>query len=163
MAPRKSRWCAPAPTFTVEMSSPSERHCPRRLAPTRDSVGRYRCHVLDIETLEPVMPGERGVLFVGGIGLARGYLEEEKKTKDKFLDHPTLGRVYNTGDLASMDPDGRIHYHGRIDWQDGLRCAWGSVQVRGIRIELEALEQAITALPSVKHCEARVIDDRLVT
>lgn len=44
-------------------------------------VPRYRCHVLDINTLEPVADGQRGVLFVGGIGLARGYLEEEEKTK----------------------------------------------------------------------------------
>lgn len=113
----------------------------------------YQCHILDPQTLEPVPGPGRGVLFVGGIGLARGYLEEEEKTKAKFLDHPQLGRIYNTGDLAAWDELGRIHYHGRTDWQ---------VQVRGIRIELEALEQAITALPTVKHCEARVIDDRLV-
>ena len=48
---------------------------------------RYRCHILDPKTLDPVPTGERGVLFVGGIGLARGYLEEEEKTKaiDPFL------------------------------------------------------------------------------
>ena len=113
----------------------------------------YTCHILDPETLQPLPMGQRGVLFVSGIGLARGYLEEEEKTKAKFLELPGIGRVYNTGDLASEDELGRIHYHGRIDWQ---------VKVRGLRIELEALEQAITALPSVKHCEARVIDDRLV-
>jgi len=113
----------------------------------------YTCHILDPETLQALPMGQRGVLFVSGIGLARGYLEEEEKTKAKFLELPGIGRVYNTGDLASEDELGRIHYHGRIDWQ---------VQVRGLRIELEALEQAITALPSVKHCEARVIDDRLV-
>ena len=44
-----------------------------------------------------------------------------------------MTEVYNTGDLASRAADGRIHYHGRVDWQ---------VKVRGIRIELEALEQA---------------------
>lgn len=49
----------------------------------------YQCHILDPETLTPVgSPSTRGVLFVGGIGLARGYLEEEEKTKAKFLDHP---------------------------------------------------------------------------
>ena len=45
---------------------------------------------------------------------------------------PGIAEVYNTGDLASRASDGRIHYHGRVDWQ---------VKVRGIRIELEALEQ----------------------
>ena len=146
----------------------------------------YDCYILDPETMEAgrilkccsfslswnvqVKPeGERGVLFVGGIGLARGYLEEEEKTKQKFIELPGIGRaprpsaipwvlqklcrapclavllskVYNTGDLASRAGDGRIHYHGRVDWQ---------VKVRGIRIELEALEQdsPMTVLQSVK-------------
>ena len=42
---------------------------------------RYTCHILDPETLQPLPMGQRGVLFVSGIGLARGYLEEEEKTK----------------------------------------------------------------------------------
>ena len=106
----------------------------------------YKCYILDPETLDLKPDGERGVLFVGGIGLARGYLEEEEKTKAKFIELPDIGRVYNTGDLALRDEFGRIHYHGRVDWQ---------VKVRGIRIELEALEQAIMELSTVKHCEDR--------
>lgn len=110
----------------------------------------YHCYILDPESLEERPQGERGVLFVGGIGLARGYLEEEEKTNAKFVQVPGLGRLYNTGDLASRDGIGRIHYHGRVDWQ---------VKVRGIRIELEALEQAIMEMSGVKHCEARVLDN----
>ena len=45
---------------------------------------RYTCHILDLETLEPLPKGQRGVLFVSGIGLARGYLEEEEKTKATY-------------------------------------------------------------------------------
>ena len=93
----------------------------------------YSCYILDPETLEEKAQGEQGVLFVGGVGLARGYLEEEEKTRSKFLEHPRLSRVYDTGGLASVDKLGRINYHGRVDWQ---------VKVRGVRIELEALEQA---------------------
>ena len=55
--------------------------------------------------------------------------------------------------LASRDELGRIHYHGRVDWQ---------VKVRGIRIELEALEQAIVELPTVKHCEAGRLQGRYI-
>ncbi|CAJ1449156.1 unnamed protein product [Effrenium voratum] len=110
----------------------------------------YSCYILDPETLEEKAQGEQGVLFVGGVGLARGYLEEEEKTRSKFLEHPRLGRVYDTGDLASVDKLGRINYHGRVDWQ---------VKVRGVRIELEALEQAIAELAGVQHCEARVSED----
>ena len=50
-----------------------------------------------------------------------------------------------------MDNLGRINYHGRVDWQ---------VKVRGVRIELEALEQAIAELAGVQHCEARVSEDQ---
>ncbi|CAJ1424033.1 unnamed protein product [Effrenium voratum] len=81
----------------------------------------YSCYILDPETLEEQAQGEQGVLFVGGVGLARGYLEEEEKTRSKFLEHPRLGRVYNTGDLASVDKLGRINYHGRVDWQVKVR------------------------------------------
>lgn len=77
----------------------------------------YTCYILDPDTLDIKPDGERGVLFVGGIGLARGYLEEEEKTKAKFIELPNIGRVYNTGDLALRDEFGRIQYHGRVDWQ----------------------------------------------
>ena len=53
----------------------------------------YQCYILDPETMEVKAEGERGVLFVGGIGLARGYLEEEEKTKLKFIELPGIGRV----------------------------------------------------------------------
>ena len=113
----------------------------------------YQCYILDPNSLTMKGCGELGVLFVGGVGLARGYLDEEKKTNEKFVEVPQLGRLFNTGDLALKDFEGRIHYHGRVDFQ---------VKVRGLRIELEALEQAIMELPTVKHCEARVLEGRLV-
>ena len=53
----------------------------------------YQCYILDPETMEVKAEGERGVLFVGGVGLARGYLEEEEKTKAKFVELPDIGRV----------------------------------------------------------------------
>jgi len=108
----------------------------------------YRNIVLDAETLRPCAVGERGVLYTGGVGMARGYLDDEAKTNGKFVHVPGLGRLYCSGDLVSQDASGRFHYHGRVDWQ---------VKVRGIRIELEALEEAVGNVPGVDHCEARVI------
>jgi len=118
------------------------------------TIGRdlptYRNLVLDSQTFQPLPTGERGTLFILGVGLARGYLDDEAKTSAKFVHLPGLGRAYSTGDLASIDPQGRIHYHGRSDWQ---------VKVRGVRIELEALEEAVGDVHGVKHCEARVVDE----
>ena len=113
----------------------------------------YKCYILEPQTLVEQELGEVGVLFVGGVGLARGYLDEEQKTSEKFIEVPSLGRLFNTGDLAFKDRENHLHYRGRADFQ---------VKVRGLRIELEALEQAISKLPTVKHCEARVVDSHLV-
>jgi len=74
----------------------------------------YRNRVLNPETLEPLAVGQRGVLFTFGVGLARGYLDDEAKTSAKFVEVPGLGRAYNTGDLASIDEEGRITMAGRI-------------------------------------------------
>jgi len=109
----------------------------------------YENHILDPDTFQAIPTGERGVLFTGGVGVGRGYLDDEDKTQAKFVELSGFGRVYNTGDLVSRDASGRIHYHGRIDWQ---------VKVRGVRIELEALERSIADVPGVKYCEARVVD-----
>eukprot|EP00425_Heterocapsa_triquetra_P000430 CAMPEP_0195058934 /NCGR_PEP_ID=MMETSP0448-20130528/6557_1 /TAXON_ID=66468 /ORGANISM="Heterocapsa triquestra, Strain CCMP 448" /LENGTH=1886 /DNA_ID=CAMNT_0040089121 /DNA_START=107 /DNA_END=5767 /DNA_ORIENTATION=- len=109
----------------------------------------YKNYVLDPESLQACAVGTRGVLYTGGVGTARGYLDDEEKTSGKFVQVPGLGRLYCSGDVVSQDTRGRFHYHGRADWQ---------VKVRGIRIELEALEEAIGNVDGVKHCEARVVD-----
>mmetsp|Transcript_16123 Transcript_16123/g.35384 ORF Transcript_16123/g.35384 Transcript_16123/m.35384 type:complete len:1962 (-) Transcript_16123:274-6159(-) len=103
----------------------------------------------ETQQLEDCPQGERGVLYTGGIGCARGYLDDEEKTTSKFV-MTRYGRMYCSNDVVSQDTRGRIHYHGRADWQ---------VKVRGIRIELEALEEAVGNVPGVKHCESRVIDE----
>mmetsp|Transcript_34692 Transcript_34692/g.112840 ORF Transcript_34692/g.112840 Transcript_34692/m.112840 type:complete len:1949 (-) Transcript_34692:95-5941(-) len=110
----------------------------------------YTNKVLNADTLEECPPGERGVLYTGGIGCARGYLDDEEKTNGKFVQVPRFGRMYCSGDVVSQDSIGRFVYHGRADWQ---------VKVRGIRIELEALEEAVGNVTGVKHCESRVTDE----
>lgn len=92
--------------------------------------------------LQPIgVPGE---LCVGGAGLARGYLNRESLTSEKFIENPYVKgeRIYKTGDLAKFLPDGNIEFLGRIDYQ---------VKVNGVRIELQEVESQLLRYPKVKE------------
>ncbi|MBU6266839.1 MAG: amino acid adenylation domain-containing protein [Sphingomonadales bacterium] len=102
--------------------------------------------VLD-EALEPVSAGAQGELCMSGAGLARGYRNLPDFTAQKFVDHPTLGRVYRTGDLVHCDADGDYHYHGRIDAQ---------VKLRGYRIELGEIEARLDGMAGVRAAACRL-------
>ena len=104
--------------------------------------------VLD-EALEPVAEGQQGELCMGGAGLARGYRHRPELTAEKFVDHPTCGRIYRTGDLVHREADGNLFYHGRIDAQ---------VKIRGYRVELGEIEARLAALPGVRAAAARLQD-----
>lgn len=92
--------------------------------------------------LDPVPAGEIGELFIGGAGLARGYLNAPEKTARAFLPDPFRPgeRVYRTGDLARRRADGAYEFVGRADHQ---------VKIMGYRIELGEIEHALSALPGV--------------
>ena len=97
--------------------------------------------------VQPIgVPGE---LCVAGTGLARGYLNRETLTQEKFVAHPFASgeRMYKTGDLARWLPDGTIEYLGRMDNQ---------VKIRGYRIELGEIMHHLTALPEVEEGFVRV-------
>lgn len=98
-----------------------------------------------------VLPDEaRGELVIGGASLARGYRGQPDTTAARFVAHPTLGRVYRTGDLVHRDAQGVFHYHGRIDAQ---------VKLRGYRIELGAIEARLAAHPTVVEAACTVEED----
>lgn len=103
-------------------------------------------HILD-ENLDPVAPGERGELCIGGAGVARGYRHRADLTDEKFIDHPQFGRIYRTGDLVDADEAGTIFYHGRIDAQ---------VKIRGYRVELGEIETRLAALGGVRAAACRM-------
>ncbi|HLX56805.1 MAG TPA: amino acid adenylation domain-containing protein, partial [Ktedonobacteraceae bacterium] len=95
--------------------------------------------------MQPVPPGVTGEMYVGGAGLARGYIEHPDLTATRFVPHPFSSepgtRLYKTGDLARFLPDGTFAYQGRADQQ---------VKLRGFRIELGEIEAALTGHPQVQ-------------
>ncbi|MFE7187315.1 amino acid adenylation domain-containing protein [Streptomyces erythrochromogenes] len=114
-------------------------------------IGRPICgataHVLDAAG-HPVADGERGELWVGGSRLAHGYTGLPELTAEKFVEHPAAGgRLYRTGDIASLRPDGILQFHGRNDDQ---------VKVRGFRIEPAEVEHALREQPDVDDAAVTV-------
>ncbi|HYO72515.1 MAG TPA: amino acid adenylation domain-containing protein, partial [Archangium sp.] len=124
--------------------------------PRRVSIGRpfhnVQAYVLD-EHLQPLPPGLPGELYLGGDGLARGYLGRPELTAEKFLPHPFSAspgaRLYRTGDKVRWLQNGQLEFLGRIDSQ---------VKLRGFRIELGEVESALRAHPSVRECAVLAVE-----
>jgi amino acid adenylation domain-containing protein len=112
-----------------------------------------RAVVLD-ERLEPVGVGVPGELFVGGLGLARGYLRRPELTAEKFIPDPFEpepgARLYRTGDLVQWRPDGSLVFLGRVDQQ---------VKLRGFRIELGEIEAVLLEHESVAEAVVTLRDN----
>ncbi|HEX6719148.1 MAG TPA: condensation domain-containing protein, partial [Pyrinomonadaceae bacterium] len=115
-------------------------------------IANTQVYLLD-SALQPVPIGIAGEVYLGGAGLARGYLKRPELTAEKFIPNPygAAGtRLYRTGDLARYQSDGKLQYLGRSDQQ---------VKVRGYRIELGEIEAAINEHPLVRESAVIVNDD----
>jgi hypothetical protein len=108
-----------------------------------------RIYVLD-QKGDPCPRGVAGEIYIGGRGVARGYLGAPEQTAGAFVHYPIpIGRVYRTGDLGRYGPDGTIEFLGRLDRQ---------VKIRGHRIELDEIEAVLLRQPGVREATAVPFD-----
>jgi amino acid adenylation domain-containing protein/natural product biosynthesis luciferase-like monooxygenase protein len=132
-------WNLYGPTETTVWSMASQL-LPAGRATIGKPLANTQIYILD-DGLHPVPIGVVGELYIGGEGLARGYLDRPAPTAERFGPNPFGDgtRLYRTGDLARRRPDGEVEYVGRVDHQ---------VKIRGFRIELGEIESALQ-----QHCE----------
>ncbi len=123
------------------------------LPPLGRPIHNARLYVLDAQR-QPVPIGVAGEIFIGGVGVGRGYLGRPDLTAERFLHDPFAvepgARMYRSGDLGRWRADGRLEYLGRAD---------GQVKIRGIRIELGEIEARLRELPGVRDAAAAVRSD----
>lgn len=130
------------------------------------SIGKpiYNTTAYIVDAYQRPMPiGAIGELYIGGDGLARGYLNRDQLTQEKFVSNPfqtTAQRnrqknavLYRTGDLARWLPDGNIDFLGRNDFQ---------VKIRGNRIELTEIEAVLSQYPGIKHAVVLVKENEFL-
>lgn len=121
--------------------------------PIGKPIANTQMYVLD-RYQEPVPLGVAGELYIGGRGVARGYLKQPVLTAERFISDPfsecNEARLYRTGDLACYQSDGTLVYLGRNDHQ---------VKLRGFRIELGEIEVRLDALAEVKESRVLVRED----
>lgn len=125
-----------------------------RALPIGRPVNNVQTYILD-PYLQPTPVGVPGELYIGGIGVARGYLNQPDLTVVAFIPNPFSeepgARLYKTGDLVRYRKDGNIEFLGRIDHQ---------VKIRGFRVELQEIETVLKQHPSVKETVVSVYEPR---
>jgi acyl carrier protein len=139
--------------FTLEPSTDTQRFS--SLPPIGRPIANTQIYILNSHH-QPVPINVPGELYIGGVGLASGYLNLPELTKEKFIPIPysllpaPCPLLYKTGDLARYLPDGNIEFLGRIDNQ---------VKIRGFRIELGEIETALTAHPQISEAVVMLRED----
>lgn len=141
------------PTETTIWSTVHEIDGDDDVVPIGRPIANTQVHVLD-ELYRPVPIGVPGELYIGGAGVARGYLDRAELTASRFvtlaIDGSAEARFYRTGDRVYYRPDGTLVFLGRADFQ---------VKLRGFRIELGEVEAALGHHPAVREAVAAVKAD----
>jgi amino acid adenylation domain-containing protein len=145
-------WNLYGPTETTVWST-TERIRPGEQILVGRPIANTTAYVLDSAGRRTPI-GVPGELWIGGDGVAAGYVDRPELTAERFIDSPFREgeRLYRTGDLVRFTPDGRIQHLGRLDNQ---------VKVRGYRIELGEIEARLIAHPDVADAVVVALNDRL--
>lgn len=124
-----------------------------RSVPIGRPLDNVETYILD-GRFEPVPVGVAGELYIGGLGVARGYWNQPDRTAERFVPHPHSAqpgaRLYRTGDRTRRLPDGSIEFLGRVDHQ---------VKIRGFRIELGEIESVLREHPAVQDAVVTLRDN----
>ncbi|OPG68564.1 non-ribosomal peptide synthetase, partial [Pseudomonas ogarae] len=125
------------------------------IVPIGKPIANLRLYILD-EAMQPLPIGSIGELYIGGVGVARGYLKRPDLTEERFLVSPFVAgdRLYRTGDRCRFLADGNVEYLGRLDHQ---------VKLRGQRIELGEIDAALLPQAGVRDAATLLLDQRLVS
>ncbi|NEO86255.1 MAG: amino acid adenylation domain-containing protein [Spirulina sp. SIO3F2] len=148
----KELWNMYGPTETTIWSAVSAIAAQTETITIGQPIANTQLYVLDAN-LQQLPIGVPGELYIGGSGLARGYINRPDLTAERFVPNPLAPneRIYRTGDLAKWRPDGRVECLGRVDYQ---------VKVRGFRIELGEIEAVLAQHPDVKEAVVVVREDQ---
>jgi surfactin family lipopeptide synthetase A len=116
--------------------------------PIGHKLANLNIYILEPGSFKEMAKGEIGELCISGVGVGRGYIHDEERTKQAFFMNPfskdpAYQRLYRTGDLAKYLPDGNLEYLGRIDRQ---------IKIRGFRIELAEIEFYLLKYEGIKAC-----------
>lgn len=125
------------------------------IIPIGRPIANLRLYILD-DALQPLPVGSIGELYIGGVGVARGYLKRPELTLERFLPSPFIDgdRLYRTGDRCRYLADGNIEYLGRVDHQ---------VKLRGQRIELGEIDAELLGQPGVRDAATLLLEQKLVS
>ncbi len=155
--PRLLNTYGPTETTVVATRYAPPEHVDAGLLPIGRPLANTRVYVLD-EQRSPVGVDVAGELYIGGPGVARGYLGRPDLTAERFIADPFLAepgaRLYRSGDLVRWRPDGNLEFLGRIDQQ---------VKIRGYRVELGEIESALRALPGLRDAVVLVQETATAT
>jgi amino acid adenylation domain-containing protein/thioester reductase-like protein len=149
-APGRNFYNAYGPTEATVCATIEKCSNNNQAPPIGTPIANTQIYILD-KQMQQVEIGVEGELCIGGVGLARAYLNRPELTNEKFI-NTSNGRLYKTGDLARYRSDGKLEFLGRIDHQ---------VKIHGFRIELEEIETQLHKHPGIENTVVVAQKDKL--